>query len=343
MEIKNYLDQLIDLPKMLSDKLPWNSWNSHVSNSEKGIPGWINLFAKLIAVVFMFGALWGSLNYLIATQDGDQIFTDEMEMTTQKKENTGGWCDADGDGYEEYVRAEYEEVPLLDSEGNNVYLPEIDENGNYVYEQDMVIFNTGNGFLGTIGYLLAIFFWLYALFPVLNVIRDTGEEIASSSANMILFVARDIPLALIRAAGYIAALIALFTAFALTFAWFTSIDLGTSEFVWGDAGLILSQLQNFGNLGIMAIASVLGTFEMFGAINPEEMMMMLTDTMTPAMMVEWLSLEDLPIVIGAYWNVVVILIVLFVNLIVYRWVITLAVTFVNWISGPYFPHKNLNK
>ena len=42
------------------------------------------------------------------------------------------------------------------------------------------------------------------------------------------------------------------------------------------------ELQNFGNLGIMAIASVLGTFEMFGAINPEEMMMMLTDTITKA-------------------------------------------------------------
>ena len=343
MEIKKYLDQAIDLPKMLSDKLPWNCWNSCVSDSEKSIPGWINLFAKLIALAVMLGAVWGSLNYLIATQQGDQVFTDEMVMTEQIKEGTGMYVE------DEWVPREWEEVPLLDDEGNNVYEPAI-EDGDYVYEKDLVMFNTGWNeeewksefeFLGMVGYLLAFLFWLYALFPVVNVIRDAGEEIASSNSNMILFLFKDIPLALIRAAGYIAALLALFAALALAFSWLTSIDLGSSDNVWGGAGEILSGLNEFSNLGIMGIASLMGMFEIFGSINPEEMMGMLEGTMSSTMSVEWLSISGLTAVILGFWNVVVILIGLFVNLILWKWIIALATTFVNWISGPYLPFKSL--
>ena len=59
------------------------------------------------------------------------------------------------------------------------------------------------------------------------------------------------------------------------------------------------------------------------------------------LLIGWLDTDDLVIVIGAYWNVVVTLIVLFINLIIWKWVYTLGHTFVKFVSGPYFPHKSL--
>ena len=115
-----------------------------------------------------------------------------------------------------------------------------------MFEQDMRVFNTGDGFLGSVGYLLALFFWLYALIPLVNVVRFAGNEIASSRGNMLELLIRDVPLALIRAAGYIAALIALFSAIGYTITWLTSINLGVGSNVWGDARLIdFCAFENF--------------------------------------------------------------------------------------------------
>ena len=205
----------------------------------------------------------------------------------------------------------------------------------------MRVFNTGGGFLGSVGYLLALFFWLYALIPLVNVVRFAGNEIASSRGNMLELLIRDVPLALIRAAGYIAALIALFSAIGYTITWLTSINLGVGSNVWGDAGGILSSFSEFSNIGIVAIASLLEVSDVFSSVNPEMLMSKLTDTMSEGSLIGWLDTDDLVIVIGAYWNVVVTLIVLFINLIIWKWVYTLGHTFVKFVSGPYFPHKSL--
>jgi len=255
---------------------------------------------------------------------------------------------------EEYVEREYNEgrlvegtgkyiqVQLEDNDGNLQFNQEIDEEtGELVFEQDMRVFNTGDGFLGSVGYLLALFFWLYALIPLVNVVRFAGNEIASSRGNMLELLIRDVPLALIRAAGYIAALIALFSAIGYTITWLTSINLGVGSNVWGDAGGILSSFSEFSNIGIVAIASLLEVSDVFSSVNPEMLMSKLTDTMSEGSLIGWLDTDDLVIVIGAYWNVVVTLIVLFINLIIWKWVYTLGHTFVKFVSGPYFPHKSL--
>ena len=221
-------------------------------------------------------------------------------------------------------------------------LIKIDEEiGELVFEQDMRVFNTGDGFLGSVGYLLALFFWLYALIPLVNVVRFAGNEIASSRGNMLELLIRDVPLALIRAAGYIAALIALFSAIGYTITWLTSINLGVGSNVWGDAGGILSSFSEFSNIGIVAIATLLEVSDVFSSVNPEMLMSKLTDTMSEGSLIGWLDTDDLVIVIGAYWNVVVTLIVLFINLIIWKWVYNLGHTFVKFVSGPYFPHKSL--
>ena len=337
MVIKNYLNKLLDLPQMVNEKLPLNNWNSIVENSESAIPNWIKTLFKLLALGLMLGAFLGGLNYLIDTQNGDPIFDMDspvmVEEYVEREYNEGRLVEGTG---------KYIQVQLEDNDGNLQFNQEIDEEtGELVFEQDMRVFNTGDGFLGSVGYLLALFFWLYALIPLVNVVRFAGNEIASSRGNMLELLIRDVPLALIRAAGYIAALIALFSAIGYTITWLTSINLGVGSNVWGDAGGILSSFSEFSNIGIVAIASLLEVSDVFSSVNPEMLMSKLTDTMSEGSLIGWLDTDDLVIVIGAYLNVVVTLIVLFINLIIWKWVYTLGHTFVKFVSGPYFPHKSL--
>jgi hypothetical protein len=337
MVIKNYLNKLLDLPQMVNEKLPLNNWNSIVENSESAIPNWIKTLFKLLALGLMLGAFLGGLNYLIDTQNGDPIFDMDspvmVDEYVEREYNEGRLVEGTG---------KYIQVQLEDNDGNLQFNQEIDEEtGELVFEQDMRVFNTGDGFLGSVGYLLALFFWLYALIPLVNVVRFAGNEIASSRGNMLELLIRDVPLALIRAAGYIAALIALFSAIGYTITWLTSINLGVGSNVWGDAGGILSSFSEFSNIGIVAIASLLEVSDVFSSVNPEMLMSKLTDTMSEGSLIGWLDTDDLVIVIGAYWNVVVTLIVLFINLIIWKWVYTLGHTFVKFVSGPYFPHKSL--
>ena len=337
MVIKNYLNKLLDLPQMVNEKLPLNNWNSIVENSESAIPNWIKTLFKLLALGLMLGAFLGGLNYLIDTQNGDPIFDMDspvmVEEYVEREYNEGRLVEGTG---------KYIQVQLEDNDGNLQFNQEIDEEtGELVFEQDMRVFNTGDGFLGSVGYLLALFFWLYALIPLVNVVRFAGNEIASSRGNMLELLIRDVPLALIRAAGYIAALIALFSAIGYTITWLTSINLGVGSNVWGDAGGILSSFSEFSNIGIVAIASLLEVSDVFSSVNPEMLMSKLTDTMSEGSLIGWLDTDDLVIVIGAYWNVVVTLIVLFINLIIWKWIYTLGHTFVKFVSGPYFPHKSL--
>jgi hypothetical protein len=337
MVIKNYLNKLLDLPQIVNEKLPMNNWNSIVENSESAIPNWIKTLFKLLALGLMLGAFLGGLNYLIDTQNGDPIFDMDspvmVEEYVEREYNEGRLVEGTG---------KYIQVQLEDNDGNLQFNQEIDEEtGELVFEQDMRVFNTGDGFLGSVGYLLALFFWLYALIPLVNVVRFAGNEISSSRGNMLELLIRDVPLALIRAAGYIAALIALFSAIGYTITWLTSINLGVGSNVWGDAGGILSSFSEFSNIGIVAIASLLEVSDVFSSVNPEMLMSKLTDTMSEGSLIGWLDTDDLVIVIGAYWNVVVTLIVLFINLIIWKWVYTLGHTFVKFVSGPYFPHKSL--
>lgn len=338
MEIKKYFDQLLDLPQMVNEKLPYNNWNSIVENSESNIPNWINTLFKLAAVGLMLGAFWGGLNYLVATQQGDPVYDMDSPMMTQE------WVPRERDSLNRIVEGtgKYKEVQMTDQEGNLQYYQKTDEEtGELVFEEDMRLFNTGDGFLGTIGYLLALIFWLYALVPLVNVVRFAGNEISNSKGNILELFLRDAPLALIRAAGYIAALIALFTAITYTFTWFTSIDLGSGDTVWGDAGGILSGFSEFSNIGVVAIATLLEMSDIFSGINPEMLIDRLTDTVSQGSIIEWLETDDIAIVVGAYWNVVVTLIILFINLLLWKWVYKLGHTFVKWVSGPYFPHKSL--
>jgi len=273
MEIKNYLDQVLDLPKMASDKLPFNHWNSCMNDSEKSIGSWINTLLKVGALAIILAGLWSIVKGF--EEVGDK-FSDGVEVG--------------------------------------------------------------------IGFIVGAAFWAYALIPISNVVRDLGAEIASSTGNMLQFVVKDLPLALIRAAGYIAALLALFSAVAMTVQWLTALELGGAEVY----GMIAGALNGFGAflmLGFVALDALIA------AVTDEAMIIPLLEDMfefdngffvliDPAD-VDWFDFDQLGQVIGAYIKVISILIFLFVNIILYKWVYSLGSTFVKWISSPYLPFKQL--
>ena len=60
--------------------------------------------------------------------------------------------------------------------------------------------------------------------------------------------------------------------------------------------------------------------DIFSSMDPQLLMSRLTDTMSEGSIVEWLEKDDLVIVVGAYWNVEVTLIILFINLLLWKWV-----------------------
>ena len=155
MEIKKYFDQMLDIPQMVNEKLPLNHWNSIVENSESNIPNWINTLFKLGGLRSYARAFLGGLNYLVATQQGDPVYDMESPVMTQE------WVPRERDSSNRTIEGtgRYVEVQVTDDEGNLQSWSKVDEETNeLVFEEDMKVFNTGDGLLGTIGYLLALFF-----------------------------------------------------------------------------------------------------------------------------------------------------------------------------------------
>ena len=56
-KITNLIDQILDLPKVVNEKLPNNNFNSMMDNSEGSIAGWTGTFYKWGAFVVLVGAL----------------------------------------------------------------------------------------------------------------------------------------------------------------------------------------------------------------------------------------------------------------------------------------------
>lgn len=57
-KVKELTNQLLDSPKMISDKLPWNNWTSQVEDSENRIAGWIGKIFHIGAFLILLALLW---------------------------------------------------------------------------------------------------------------------------------------------------------------------------------------------------------------------------------------------------------------------------------------------
>lgn len=77
-KVNELTNQLLDSPKMISEKLPWNNWTSCIEDSENRIAGWIGKVFQVLALASCIAILFGTLQTLWVNS-GD-MWHDETEV-----------------------------------------------------------------------------------------------------------------------------------------------------------------------------------------------------------------------------------------------------------------------
>jgi len=130
--MEKILNRLIDLPSEVNGKLPWNCWNSCMSDSEGNLASWAGDVFRVGAFVTLVCAIWASVSGVVSDPN--------------------------------------------------------------------------------VGSVLGMLLWVYAAFPIAMVVRGAGEEVAASKGDTVNLLFYDLPMATIKAFGYITALVAVFAA-----------------------------------------------------------------------------------------------------------------------------------
>lgn len=257
--MENYVNQLLDLPKMVSNKLPGNVFNSMVDDSESSIAKWTGMFYRVAAFVLVVGAIYGLLSPL---WDADSSLGEGKDM---------------------------------------------------------------------IGGILSMLIFIYAMFPIAQVVRSTGDSLGSSSSSSVNFIFKDLVVANIKMIGHVMAIGALFGAIIMGLSWLTDLPmiggvgmafLDNVNAVWELPMNALSELT--GLLGLDFVSSVMSDWMSWDV------------TMSAGDAWSWNGL------IAIAWEVVgaaLILAKLYVSLAVYHFMYGLVTTFVNWIKSPYLPFR----
>ena len=109
-----------------------------------------------------------------------------------------------------------------------------------------------------IGGILGGLIWVYAAFPIVMVVRNAGESLSGSKSDTVGFVFYDLPMAGVKAAGYVAAMVALFGAVIATVNWV----LGGYLVLGGEANM---EMWDYMNWGTGTVYSAFAAFcSMFG-------------------------------------------------------------------------------
>mgnify|MGYP001565792626 CR=1 FL=1 len=258
--MKNFLNQVLDLPQMINSKLPMNNFNSLVSDSESGIASWVGKFYTVSALVVLVGSIIAVLSPI--------------------------WSGGMGEG------------------------------------------------IDIVGSVLTIIIWVYAAFPISQVIRSAGDSLAESKSGIINFIFKDLAIANIKVLGHVAALVALFGAFAMTLSWVTSINISGDfatewisnvDYAYALPMAALAELTN-GIVGLEFVSNIL--------VND-------WSTWDPTLAAggAW-TWEGLMSVAWEYIGVVVVLAKLYVVLALYHFFYGLISSLVNWVQSPYIPFKS---
>ena len=183
--------------------------------------------------------------------------------------------------------------------------------------------------LSKVGSVVATLIYVYAAFPLAQIISDAGEEISSSKSDMVGFVFKDLVLTNIKAVGYFAAMSAFFTAVVGVVSFAVNADVFTYShslnLAAGIADLPMAILATF--TGLVGLGSVTDIF------NGLYSMDLIADSYAGA---GW-TIEGLISAGMAFVGVIVMLIQLYVSLAVYTFFYGLATTFVAWLRAPYIP------
>jgi hypothetical protein len=256
--MEKILNKLIDLPQMINSKLPGNTFNASVENSEGNIPKWVGKFYSISALLVLLASLMVTLSPI--------------------------WSGGMG-----------EKLDILAN-------------------------------------ILSMLIWVYAAFPISQVIRAAGDSLASSKSGTIDFIFKDLAIANIKVFGHVAALVALFGAFAMTLSWVTTMNIsGDFSTEWTS------------NIAYAYALPMAATAELANALHLEFLGNILANDWTnwdPTMAAgEAWSLNGFYSVVWEYVGVAVVLAKLYVSLAIYKFFYSIISSLVNWIKSPYLPFK----
>ena len=257
--MEKLLNRLIDLPSEVNGMLPWNCWNSCMSDSEGNLASWAGDVFRVGAFVTWVCSVYASLSIM--------------------------WTGGMGEG------------------------------------------------AAIVGSILGMAVWVYAAFPIAMVVRGAGEEVAASKGDTVNLLFYDLPMATIKAVGYITALVAVFGAIV------AAVSAVSAGFVDMTGGVDVGYMANF-DYAYALPASAMDAFT--GMIGLEWVGGVLNDfwawDVSRAGDGTWAG--DVVASAWGFVQVAVILAKLYVVMAIYTWVWTILNTLFNWVKSPSLPIRS---
>ena len=259
--MKNYVNELLDLPKKAGEMLPGNVFNSMVNDSESNIAKWTGMFYKVAAFILVVGVIYGLLSPL---WDADISLGEGKEM---------------------------------------------------------------------VGAILAMLIYIYAIFPIAQVVRSAGDSLGTSNSSTVNFIFKDFVITNIKMIGHVLAIVALFGAICMGLSWLTDIDIA------GGIGIgFLDNVYDIWGLPMAALTELTGMLGLDFVGNVVANQWMSWDVTTSAG--DAWTWGGLVAVAWELVGVALILAKLYVSLAIYNFLYGLLTTFVGWIKSPYLPFKS---
>ena len=185
-----------------------------------------------------------------------------------------------------------------------------------------------------VGVILSSLIWLYAAFPMSQVIRSAGTHLENSQSSIVQYIFKDLVVTNIKLVGQLLALSALFGAFALTIFWIADIPMDTMG-IAGDVPVIRWMFE-LPLIATMDFANWIGFEEVANSLFAQWEVWEFAEYSG-----DYLSWEGFIGVCWAYAGVVLILVRLYISVAIYSFLFGLVSTFMNWFKNPYLPTKSV--
>ena len=255
--MEKLINQVLDFPTWVNGKLPWNSWNSCMDDSQGNLAKWTGDFFRVGAFVMVVTSLVASIQGLMGMEG------DAMAM---------------------------------------------------------------------VGMVLSTLLWVYAIFPIAQVVRSAGDGLSESKSDTVTFIFHDLIMAIIKVFGTVTAMIALFGALAMSVTWLTTVEIATAY----DAGMMVWM-----NWGYDTVASATEAFmAMFGLEYVGGIITGFYEWTEGGTMTGNWGFENLVTVGWNFVGVAVILAQMYVTLALYKFYWTILNTLFNFIKNPYLPFRS---
>ena len=185
--------------------------------------------------------------------------------------------------------------------------------------------------IGILSTVLSMIIWVYAAFPIAQVVRSTGDSLAESKSDIVDFVFRDLAIANIKLIGYVATLVALFGAICMTLNWATTLSI--SEIFMTNWTANVDYAYTLPMAAVAALTEMLH-LEFIGGIFADWSNWDPTSNAGEA----WTT-NGFYAVLWQYVGVVAILAKLYVSLAIYYFFYGIISSLVKWIKSPYLPFR----